>query len=354
MKTKLLLFSLCCLGIFTPLNAQVGIGTTSPNNSSMLDIESNEKGILIPRMTALDRLAITSPAEGLMVYQIDDIIGFYFFDGASWDRILKESKDSVPTGAIFSFPVEIPPTGYLICDGSAVSRATYADLFALIGTTYGAGDGSTTFNLPDYRGKFLRGYDNGAGNDPDASTRLDRGDGITGDNIGTTQNDAISSHLHENVPPSVTSNTSGYHAHQTYSSNVYTNASGNHYHNVPSNTVSTNYITNHDHMLRGQRVNSSYSSFGTDDAFYIDDNNTGVETLNTFSAGGHNHSVYIPSSNTNSSGNHNHSINIPALNTNTSGSHSHILNIPIFNSELTGSSTESRPININVIYCIKY
>ena len=102
------LFVLLNLGLY----AQVGIGTTNPDNSSILDVESDEKGILIPRMTALDRIGITSPAEGLMVYQTDDVKGFYFYDGTSWDRMLKESKDPVPTGAIFSFPLETPPTGY--------------------------------------------------------------------------------------------------------------------------------------------------------------------------------------------------------------------------------------------------
>lgn len=57
------------------------------------------------------------------------------------------------------------PTGYLKCNGAAVSRTTYADLFAAIGTTYGAGDGSTTFNVPDLRGEFIRGWDDGRGVD---------------------------------------------------------------------------------------------------------------------------------------------------------------------------------------------
>lgn len=57
------------------------------------------------------------------------------------------------------------PTGWLKADGSAVSRTTYANLFNTIGTDFGAGDGSTTFNLPDLRGVFVRGYDNGRGKD---------------------------------------------------------------------------------------------------------------------------------------------------------------------------------------------
>ncbi|MCB0383590.1 MAG: tail fiber protein [Psychroserpens sp.] len=334
--------------------AQVGIGTTSPDGSSMLDIESDDKGILIPRMTALERLAIYNPANGLMVYQIDDVKGFYFYDGTTWDRILKQSKDLVPVGAIFSFPIDTPPTGYLVCDGSAVSRTTYANLFALIGTTYGAGDGSTTFNLPDYRGKFLRGLDSGSGNDPDATLRLDRGDGITGDHVGTVQNNALSSHLHENNPPSVNSSSGGTHYHNTISSNAFTNNAGDHFHNVPSNTSTTNFLPNHNHILRGQRVNASYSTFGSDNAFLIDENNAGPETLTTLMSGSHNHTVYIPGSNTNNRGNHSHTVNIPALATNNSGDHYHFINLPIFNSELSGSSVENRPINISVIYCIKY
>lgn len=54
-----------------------------------------------------------------------------------------------PLGAIVNYGGDIAPTGWLICDGSAVSRTTYADLYAVIGTKYGPGDGSTTFNLPD-------------------------------------------------------------------------------------------------------------------------------------------------------------------------------------------------------------
>ena len=60
-------------------------------------------------------------------------------------------------GAIMAFPTVTAPTGYVFCDGKEVSRVTYADLFGKIGTKYGSGDGSTTFNVPDLRGYFLRG-----------------------------------------------------------------------------------------------------------------------------------------------------------------------------------------------------
>lgn len=67
---------------------------------------------------------------------------------------------SIPLGAVIDYWGATPPDGYLFCAGQAVSRSTYADLFAVIGTAAGAGDGSTTFNLPDYRGRIGAGRDN--------------------------------------------------------------------------------------------------------------------------------------------------------------------------------------------------
>jgi microcystin-dependent protein len=68
----------------------------------------------------------------------------YDFDGANLTGI-----EGIPTGTITPWSQATPPSGFLECDGSAVSRSTYAALFAIISDTYGAGDGSTTFNLPD-------------------------------------------------------------------------------------------------------------------------------------------------------------------------------------------------------------
>ena len=66
-------------------------------------------------------------------------------------------------GLMAFFAADAAPAGWLECNGSAVSRTTYAALFAAIGTEYGVGDGTTTFNLPDLRGEFMRGWDNGRG-----------------------------------------------------------------------------------------------------------------------------------------------------------------------------------------------
>ena len=72
---------------------------------------------------------------------------------------------SVPAGTIIYHAANTPPTNFLKADGAAVSRTTYAALFTAIGTTFGVGDGTTTFNVPDLRGEFMRGWDDSRGID---------------------------------------------------------------------------------------------------------------------------------------------------------------------------------------------
>lgn len=81
-----------------------------------------------------------------------------------------------PLGIINAFGGTTAPEGWLLCQGQAISRTEYADLFAVIGTNFGSGDGSTTFNLPDLRGEFLRG----------AGTNSHTNQG-NGGNVGTHQ-----------------------------------------------------------------------------------------------------------------------------------------------------------------------
>ena len=89
------------------------------------------------------------------------------------------------TGSIFGNARSSAPTGYLLCDGSAVSRTTYARLFTAIGTTYGTGNGSTTFNIPDGRGGTLRGAGTSSGYTQNVTVTL-----------GAKDNDAFQSHIH--------------------------------------------------------------------------------------------------------------------------------------------------------------
>ncbi len=90
----------------------------------------------------------------------------------------------IPTGLVMPFASYSPiPDGYLRCEGQTVSRTTYSRLYTVIGTVYGAGNGSSTFNVPDMRGQFMRGYDAGRGIDP---TRA----------FGSTQEDMLKAHSH--------------------------------------------------------------------------------------------------------------------------------------------------------------
>ena len=104
-------------------------------------------------------------------------------NGAVTQEKLNNSVTLVPTGAVMPFAMNSAPSGWLAANGAAVSRATFSTLFVAIGTTYGTGDGSTTFNLPDLRGYFVRG----------AGTNTD---GTASGTFGQKQGDAYPSHNH--------------------------------------------------------------------------------------------------------------------------------------------------------------
>ena len=85
---------------------------------------------------------------------------YYRDENGDWQEIILEpSGDTLPVGSIAQFGGATAPTNWLFCNGQAVSRETYAELFSVIGTTYGAGDGSTTFNVPDFIGRVPVGLD---------------------------------------------------------------------------------------------------------------------------------------------------------------------------------------------------
>jgi len=103
---------------------------------------------------------------------------FEGYDGSSWTQF----GAGAPVGAVFCTAAASVPTGFLECNGAAVSRSTYASLFSAIASIYGSGDGSSTFNLPDLRGEFIRGFDNGRGVDngrTHASAQSDQNKGHT-------------------------------------------------------------------------------------------------------------------------------------------------------------------------------
>ncbi len=108
--------------------------------------------------------------------------------------------DDVAVGTMAAFPMSTPPTGWLELDGSAINKGTYVNLYTALkdgGATCIYGEAGANFSLPDLRGRFPRGWDHGAGTDPDAGTRTDRGDGQAGDYVGTKQAMKIGYHNHQ-------------------------------------------------------------------------------------------------------------------------------------------------------------
>lgn len=103
----------------------------------------------------------------------------------------------VPSGTVVAYGGTSAPTGWLMCDGSAYNRVSYSSLYTVINVFHGNGDGTTTFNVPDYRGRFLRGVDGTAGIDPDKGTRPAMATGgNSGNAVGSIQNDELKSHQH--------------------------------------------------------------------------------------------------------------------------------------------------------------
>jgi microcystin-dependent protein len=107
----------------------------------------------------------------------------YVADGSgsgSWTT----QQSQVPVGSVTDYAGTSAPSGWLFCYGQAISRTTYATLYAALSTTYGVGDGSTTFNLPDLRGRVTAGKDNMGGVSADRLTNLTNG--VDGDTLGDT------------------------------------------------------------------------------------------------------------------------------------------------------------------------
>lgn len=186
-------------------NVSINATGAQPDSSAMLDVSDTARGFLMPRLTATQQAAIVNPAPGLMIYNTTDS-AFHFYDGNGWSNTNLGAKSILPVGSIISYGGDTSaiPNGYLMCNGLSLDTGLYAPLFAAIG--YNWGGSLASFNLPDLRGKFIRGTDLGAGNDPDAASRTG------GDNVGSMQVDATS------LPnTNFTTNTTGAHTH-TYKS----------------------------------------------------------------------------------------------------------------------------------------
>ncbi|MCR6722181.1 MAG: tail fiber protein [Chitinophagaceae bacterium] len=211
---KLFLFASILAGLST--HAQLGVGTILPHASAQLEITATDKGVLLPRMDATQRLAIPDPVEGLLVYQTSSPEGFYYYDGTEWTTIAQEQEIIAP-GTVVAYAGNTAPEGWMLCSGAAISRSTFPELFATIGTSFGAGNGTSTFNIPDLRGRAVFGLDDMGGV---AANRLTTTFGISGTQMGAKGGSAktemsingMPSHAHDFTGQSVTTSTNS-HSH---------------------------------------------------------------------------------------------------------------------------------------------
>jgi len=147
----------------------------------------------------------------------------------------------VPTGAVMPFATATPPNGWLPCDGRVVSRTTYSLLFFCIGTTFGAGNGSTTFALPDLRGYFVRGSGINS-------------DGTAAGNFGAKQADDFKSHNHTGSTSQNGSHNHTYNSH-TATFNLQGGTSGGAVQNImrnPDGNGQTSAVGNHSHTITAE------------------------------------------------------------------------------------------------------
>lgn len=207
-----------------------------------------------------------------------------------------------PIGTILCNAGFVIPIGYLKCDGAAISRTTYANLYGIIGILWGVGDGTTTFNLPDLQDRFLRMT------------------GPLGGEVGTKQVDITRTHTH-----TASSTNAGEHGHSS------TIASGGSH----AHTASSSSAGNHNHVIKQVSNflfgNSAGSIFKTISQGYAQGDLTN-------DAGAHSHGITVASG-----GSHSHALTI-----NNALGHTHPIKV-----DATGS-TETRPVCATVNYVIKY
>lgn len=246
---------------------------------------------------------------------------------------------AVPPGTIVAFAGNTAPNTWFEADGSAKSRATYSNLFNAIGTTFGAAN-TSTFNIPDLRGEFVRGWDHGRGID-------------TGRTLGSFQDQSVIAHTHTGTTASAgshihtaTEDSQGAHVH-TASADVQgahghgVNDSG-HAHGIydPGHThnITAHYSGGTGGNIVGNGVGATAGSEPTDTSY------TGIQTyaagtgISIAANGNHSHNITVASA-----GAHTHNITVIA-----GGAHSHT-----FTTDSTGG-TETRPRNVAMMMIIKY
>lgn len=235
--------------------------------------------------------------------------------------VLSVQQALLPAGAVQAFAMNGAPSGWLAANGSNVSRTTYAALFSAIGTTYGTGDGSTTFTLPDLRGYFVRGSGTNS-------------DGVAAGTFGQKQTDAYKSHNHGGVTGTGTTGTESQgHTH----SGTTGSESADHAHYV-SGTTGSDY-PDHTHSYTFKSTVGGDNSGGDANSIF----NTSLSTGGASTRHRHDFAEWTGGRNTA----HTHSFTTGGV----SANHTH--SVPALSISSDGT-TETRPRNIAMLYCIKF
>ncbi len=274
MKTiQFFAFLFFCANLALGQGMGVNDDNSTPHPSAMLDVKATNKGALFPRLTSAQIGGIAAPATGLLVFNVSTN-RFMYYGGGSWIT-LPNNQDILPIGTIISHAGN---TSSLVtngqwkeCDGTAVSRSTFSDLYSMIGDSWGSGDGSSTFNLPDLRGQFLRGWATTGAHDPDGGARTASATGgNTGFNVGSKQESKVENHTH---PFSSTTDSDGAHTHEIIFDDGGGGASGVTYitiTDIRSTLANGNGIGNtessgaHTHTLSGTTNNPDLPHGGTE------------------------------------------------------------------------------------------
>jgi hypothetical protein len=262
---------------FSNLQAQIGIGTDTPDASSILDISptGNDRGILIPRITETQKNSITSPANGLLVFQTDNTAGFYYYSTAtsSWSRMSLYSEineyGDVKTGIQSS-----DHKGWVKLDGRLKSSLTSSQQARA--TTLGIGS-----NLPNADNAYLVQNGGTLGGVTGTNEKTISQANLPNVNFtGSTDNNG--NHNHSIDPPLATTTTNGYHNHSS-------NASGN-----PGLVIKNSYNT----------------TTALDSGQWNEINLVDTSSLSIDYNGNHTHTVDIASFNSATSGSHDHTVTV--------------------------------------------
>lgn len=265
--------------------------------------------------------------------------------GGAWVMVastgmIKQTGSDV--GDIKAVATAGPPDGWLKCNGEIVSRTQYVALFAAIGTRFGAGDGSTTFALPDLRGEFIRGWDDGRGIDSGRVLGTDQV-GQNATHIHTATAADAGDHIHT---LSATAASDGAHTHSLSASAA---SGGAHTHTVSGSAASAGEHTHTAPRAQNNNVGGGSPNFTTANLLSgvtaptnPDGAHTHAVSGTATSAGAHTHTV---SGSAVSAGDHTHTISGTAA---SAGDHSHAITVA------ASGGNDARPRNLALLYVIKY